>query len=481
LIAYFLLWPLSTISLRLSDPQLKDGHIPDFIFRMHRSLAPKYEQWARHRVASGRAAHLDVKNVAATEWPVFGSAFFLWATEALQDAWEETPSRSPVAPAVYARGAIAAATELVLDEGHATWVRNLWGENYLHKENCFYRMLVINATVCYQKLLGDSRHESLLRDQVESLAREIEASPHGLIDDYPGECFPSDVIAAVAAIRRADAILGTDHEAFCLQSLRGFTGTMADAHTGLPPYMADSKGGQFDEIRGTTSQWACAWAPLLWPDTARDWYRAFEATFWQEQWGAVGFREFPSDQTRRNWTFDVDAGPIVGGLALATTAFSIGAARVNGRFDHAYPLSAEVIAMSWPLPDGTLLLPRILSGSLDAPYVGEAAILFNFTRQTPDAMQRVNGGTLPPVVFGAVAMLLAAMLVELRSIVKRLRRMKAWIGQRRFPVPRTQFALWFVIVLAGLWVFSSVHLLIGLLLICSTQLLPIGRLAQKKQ
>ena len=46
---------------------------------------------------------------------------------------------------------------------------------------------------------------------------------------------------------------------------------------------------------------------------------------------------------------DVDSGPV-------------GAARANGRFDHAYPLSAEMLFACWPLPDGTLLFPRILSG-----------------------------------------------------------------------------------------------------------------------
>ena len=307
---------------------------------------------------------------------------------------------------------------------------------------------------------------------MESLAREIEASPHGLIDDYPGECFPSDVIAALAAIRRADTLLGTDHAEFCRRALRGFQGAMVDARTGLPPYMADSKEGQIVEIRGSTSQWACAWAPSIWPDMAQDWYQAFETGFWQRRWGAAGFREFPRDQSRREWTFDVDAGPILGGFALATTAFSIGAARVNGRFDHAYPLSAETVALSWPLPDGTLLLPRTLSSSLDAPYVGEAAILFNLTRRTPDAMPKIRGGTLPPVVFGVIGLLIVGMLVELRSILRRLRRTEAWIGQRTFPTPRLQFALWLVIILSGLWVFSSVHLLIGLLLICSAQLLP---------
>jgi len=336
-------------------------------------------------------------------------------------------------------------------------------------------MLLIHAAVCYQDLLGDTRYEPLLRDQVESLVREIDASPHGLLDDYPGQCFPSDVIAALAAIRRADRLLGTDHGEFLTRSLRGFQGGLVDDRTGLPPYMADSKGGHATEARGSTSQWACAWAPLVWPDKASEWYRAFETHFWQTRWGAVGLREFTREQAESEWTFDVDAGPVLGGFAVATTAFGIGAARMNGRFDDAYPLSAETIALSWPLPDGTLLLPRILSRGLGSPYVGEAAILYNLTRQLAEGMPKVRGGTLPAVVFGVLGLLLVRVMMDVWSTWRQWHQIETWIGQRTFWWPRVQWGLWLLLTLSGLWIFFSGDLIVGLLVVCSSQLLPLGR------
>ena len=44
-------------------------------------------------------------------------------------------------------------------------------------------------------------------------------------------------------------------------------------------------------------------------------------------------------------------------------------------------MMAELFALAWPLPGGTLLLPRLLSNATDAPYLGEAAVLYLLSRQ----------------------------------------------------------------------------------------------------
>jgi len=70
---------------------------------------------------------------------MFGSVFYLAATENLQAAWERDHGLSAVAPAVYARRTIDAAVDLILDPVHHTWVRTHWGPDYLHRENVFFR------------------------------------------------------------------------------------------------------------------------------------------------------------------------------------------------------------------------------------------------------------------------------------------------------------------------------------------------------
>src|SRR4051812_48696921 len=273
--------PAALLIRDLRDPGLGDGTIPRSVFRRHAALAPRYAAWARERVKSGKAARLSTSEVAATEWPMFGSVFFLWATEALQDEWEADHGLASVDPGGAAAEAIEAAADLIADPNHAAWVQKHWGRNYLERENLFYRMLLISGLTSYRKLTGNTRYQALLAHQVETLAREIDSSPHGLLDDYPGECYPIDVLPAIAAIRRADPVLGTDHGAFAARALRAFEGDALDPQTGLPCYEVSSQTGRgIGPARGIGAAYMLIWAPSLWPDTARRWCTAFEEHFW---------------------------------------------------------------------------------------------------------------------------------------------------------------------------------------------------------
>ncbi|MFT5188122.1 MAG: hypothetical protein ACI9DF_000628 [Verrucomicrobiales bacterium] len=130
---------------QITDHGLKKDQSSKLAIAWHKRLHSRYETYCRERVESKVAATLEVYQLEETEWPIFGSCFFLWSTESLQSAWKADPSLSKVAPAVYARGAVEAATALVRDPNHAKWVRDHWGEDYLHHENAFYRMLYISA------------------------------------------------------------------------------------------------------------------------------------------------------------------------------------------------------------------------------------------------------------------------------------------------------------------------------------------------
>ena len=474
---YFFIIPFCIVIHYLADPGLKEEGIPRFAFRLHRSLSTRYERWASNRVISGQAEQLSIEDIAGTEWPLFGSVFYLLGTEAIQQAWEKNNSLSNVAPKVYAAGAIKAAVELVVDPGHAAWIKQHWGKDYLHRENVFYRMLLISAVTSYQKLLGDEKYLSLLRDQIETLSKELDESPYGLLDDYPGQCYPTDVVAAIAAIRRADAVLGTDHSDFIKRSVRSFKGRLVD-YTGIPPYRADSTTGIIGRARGCSSQWFTVWTPQLWPEYAKQWYKSFEKYFWQKHWIAVGFREFPKDTSNIEWSqwyIDVDSGPVIAGYGLAASAFGIGAARANGRFDHAYPLTTEAIALSWPLPYGTLAWPRILSNTTHAPYIGEAAVLFALTRTPMEGSEITIGSHVPVIVYLALASYLGIGIVSVLAAFATLRRRKKQVSKKRIPLGNIQIAAWIILLTAGVAVSATYNLAAGLLLILLAQFLPRGR------
>ena len=407
--AYLFLYPGVRVAYELTMLDRETVDTDRFTFRVHRRIAPRYERWAQNRLASGRAGELTIDDLVETEWPLFGSVFFLWATESLQEAWEEDPSLSPTPPKEYAAGAIDAVADLLADPDHGKWVRDHWGDDYLHRENAFYRMLLIGGFTTHHRLTGSTEHFEVIRDQVETLSAEIDASPHGQLEDYPGECYPADVLTAIACILDADEILGTDHRAFADRAIRGFEGDILD-DIGMVPFLASARNGStVIPSRGSGNSYLCLFAPHVWPERAEHWYNLYTSEFWVEGRFVHGFREYQREEENGEWEYaDMDAGPVIGGFGMASSAFGVGAARANGRFDHAYPLSAQMIAATWPLPDGTLLLPRILSKSVDAPMLGEACILYNMTRRPVMSAPVTTGGSIPPLAFGIVFVYFAA-------------------------------------------------------------------------
>lgn len=471
LAAALLIYPSVRAGLDLRDPALQGPGIPKVAWRLARHLTPRYTTWAQERVVHGQAATLSTHNISGTEWPLFGSVFYLWAIDNLQNAWDAGDHSAGAEPKVFCHDAIVAASDLVIDPKHSTWVQKHWGTNYLHHENIFYRMMVIAALTSRAKLLHDGAHLDMLRDQVETLSQELNESKTGLLEDYPSECYPGDVMAAIACIRRADAVLGTDHSKFVAHSERGFIGPRS-TKLNLPPYQAGpATGAPLSEARGCANSYMCLTSPELWPAQAKAWFDIYEASFWQKRAGFVGFREFPIGIPNRDWTMDVDAGPVIDGFGVAANAFGVGAARRNGRFDLAYPISAEMLATVWELPDGTLAVPRSLSNLSDAPMLGEAAILWFLSIQPEKGFPVKTGGSISTFVY---VVLISALLVGLWRFIASI---ENFIEGLRGPDPIVPFAILQAIFWAGLMIGAIAatwhgRWLIGLALLLAALLFP---------
>jgi hypothetical protein len=213
-------------------------------------------------------------------------------------------------------------------------------------------------------------------------------------------------------------------------------------------------------------------APELYPDLAERWYEAHTRHFWQKTWWAAGFREFARDWPDGEWTYDVDAGPIIGGFSPSANAFGLAAAKANGRLDHAYTLGAQVLAACWPLPDGRLLGPRILSDREHAPYLGETAILWQLTEKPAPGVDLVHGGFLAGAVYIGFAFYFGGSLLLFSAVWRKLRRWRRRKTQGGFLCVRVQFTLWTALVLAGVGLLACSHLAFGVLALLTAQVLP---------
>jgi len=478
LMLFFFIFPVGRALLDIQDPALRQPGVPKAAWRLYRNLTPRYAAWAQGRVVSKSAEQLTLDNVSGTEWPLFGSVFYIWGIENLQAAWDAGDHSAGVEPKIFAREAMIAASELVIDPKQASWVKKYWGENYLHQENVFYRMLVIAALTGRENLLHDHAHLDMLRDQVETFAKELDAAKSGLLDDYPSQCFPGDVMAALMCIKRADAVLGTDHAEFLSHALRGFIGERSTPQQ-LPPYAANSEDGSpCSDARGCGNSYMCLAAPELWPMQAKKWFTQYDDLYWQQNLTTVGYREFPKGAPNSEWTMDVDAGPVIAGHGVAANAFGIGAARKNGRFDRAYPLSAEMLATIGELPNGVLVVPRLLSNASDAPLLGEAGILWQLSVQPEKGFTVTTGGRVPAYAY---IVLTVVFLFGVGGILAAMRKLRA---ARRpedllIPAPKFQAVVWACFMLAAIITYLAGHPIIGVVTLCIGVTLPVTRKKKK--
>jgi hypothetical protein len=480
---YFFLIPVLLVFMDIRDPAWRGDGIPKIAWRVHKHVTPLYERYARERISSGVAATLDLYDVPSTEWPVFGSVFYLMATENLQKEWEKNPSLSRKAPKEYARDTIEAAKDLLVDTNHHWWVRTHWGDDYLHTENVFFRALLISGLTSYDQLTGNTEYRPFLKDQCLTLSEELDKSPHGILDDYPAECYPIDVLAAIANIQRTSALLGLDTSAFVKRSRRAFEGKMLDKR-GMIPYAVDSKNGRADELyqsdvpgvlegpsRGIGNSYVLIYARELWPDLAESWYSQYEKYFWQKKFGAEGFREFPKGMPDQEFTYDVDVGPIVFGFGPAGNAYGVAGARANGRMDHSYTLASQVLAACWPLWNGDLLGARFLSHK-HAPYLGAVNLLWLFTITPQPGAARVTGGTIPPFTFILTGFLLVVGCLIVFAGWRTWRRAQQNEEYLEAVWQKFQCAVWLCFIVAGSVVLAAYSLGYGLVCLLFAQLLP---------
>jgi hypothetical protein len=391
-----LIYPAITICIVVMDSKLRTAGECRLVPAWFKSAAGRYLSWANMYLDTNYGGSIQHDDIPATEWPMFGSAFFLVTAEDLQQRGQIDATQGTI------REAVDKAAEIIASPVTATWVKTKWGDGYLEKENVFYRMLLILGLSSYESITGDRRYHELMSSQRVALAQELTEAKFHLRDDYPNECYPADMLWAVAAIQRAarleDMWLGGTtgwsssarldkptvaplrHDELAASLIEAFDGPLK-APEGLPAFQASSRsGGILQGARGCGNSGILLFTTELDPAVAKQWYNAYEEKFWKDTGWIAGFTEMPRE-TQSNFN-DVDSGPVVCGIGSVASAFGIGAAKTMGGFDHAAPLTMQAVACSWPTPFG-FLVPGLLGRlAVKSWSLGEVALLFSMTRPT---------------------------------------------------------------------------------------------------
>jgi hypothetical protein len=387
----FLIYPAITIAVVVLDSRLKttgESRLVPFWFK---SAAGRYVSWANMYLDTNYAKSLQNDDIPATEWPIFGSVFFLVTADDLQQRGQLDATRGTV------REGVEKAAQIVASPVTATWVRTKWGDSYREKENVFYRMLLILGLSSYERITGNQQYRALMSQQRTTLAAELAAAKLHLRDDYPDECYPADMLWAVAAIQRAARLENARHDELAKHLMAAFDGPLKAAE-GLPAFQADSRSGRILQGgRGCGNSGILLFAGELDAVVADRWYGDYEKGYWKDTGWIAGFTEMPRGA---GGTFqDVDSGPVLCEVGSVASAFGIGAAKAAGRFDRAAPLTMEAVACSWPTPFGFLLPGFMGRVAVKSWSLGEVAMLFSMTRPTTAAATVPFDGHVPWIVW----------------------------------------------------------------------------------
>lgn len=337
-----------------------------------KNTSRRYIRWAEKYMSKNTAVHVSKSNVAATEWPLAGSVFYLLTAE-------EIFKKDPISFKKNKEfmNAVELATAIVADPATANWVRQKWGDKYLEKQNAYYREMLLLGLTASRHISGKNYDDVIISQQAKMLSDEIFEAPKHLLDDYPGECYPMDVLWAVAAIKRSGETGERKEKELINVFFSELNGSLKDQY-GLPVSQFDlTNYTVIDNSRGCANSGLIIFTSEIDTALALNWYCAYTKNYWVSNSLIAGFREYPPKSNKKS---DIDSGPILWGFGSVASVFGIGAAKTLGRFDHSAPLTVEAVCCLWPTPFGFLTTGIPGWKAAGGWCLGETVVLFVLSR-----------------------------------------------------------------------------------------------------
>lgn len=144
--------------------------------------------------------------------------------------------------------------------------------------------------------------------RIREIATRLKPGPHPVAESYPNECWTFDHAIALAALRCADAVDGTDHRALCESWVAMARQRLVEPKTGLLVSSFTTDSVHLDGPEGS-SIWAAAhFLRLVDPAFAEDQYRRARSELGRTLLGFSWSREWPTSWRSPG---DIDSGAVI--------------------------------------------------------------------------------------------------------------------------------------------------------------------------
>jgi hypothetical protein len=215
-------------------------------------------------------------------------------------------------------------------------------------------------------------YKLLLTERVNTIVQGLERSPRRILESYPNECWMFDHLVALAAIRMADRLDGTDHSALLRNWVEMARQKLTDRASGLLISSFTTDGQMLDGPEGSTLWMVAHCLQLVDEDFARDQYERARRQLGEITLGFGYAHEWPA-----TWKgpADIDSGPIIPGFKISAGSSGMALIGASAFGDERF-LSALAATLDFAA------FPARRNGALKycaSNQVGDAALLYAAT------------------------------------------------------------------------------------------------------
>jgi hypothetical protein len=178
----------------------------------------------------------------------------------------------------------------------------------------------LGLALSVRRFVAPENPYAALDDRVtDALARRLERKP--VLESYPGERYPVDNCAAIAAIALRDRALGLAPRAIVARSIENLRANWTDPKTGLLVQALETQAP-----RGSGTTLAAYFSSFADASFSRDLFDAARRELSGDVLGFGVMREYPRGASGGG---DIDSGPLVFGWSISAMGFAMGAARIH--------------------------------------------------------------------------------------------------------------------------------------------------------
>jgi hypothetical protein len=297
------LW-LPSVHLLFSKPASASFQ-PEGISSKARQLAARHLQlWGNPKL---REQELQRMRASNAEWDFMGRSFLVWS---LANMGLREPASKPAYLGTIDQ-IIGETLRLEKQEGMTFFLMSYAKTNSYMVQPA--RSVFIDGEIALmlaaRRLLEEKQeYKVLLTERVNLIADGLRQNPHLALESYPNECWTFDHCIALAAIRLADHLDGSDHAGLIRDWMTMAKQNLIHPESGLLTASFDASGRPLDGPEGSTIWMVAHCLQILDEDFARDQYQRARKELGETTLGFGYAHEWP-----KSWhgPADIDSGPII--------------------------------------------------------------------------------------------------------------------------------------------------------------------------